>query len=75
MENIIVKKIDKTYGGYDYLEFNQETREYTTGNSRAHMGHASNNFPITVGTKKELNQRIEMIQLAGYKEIETFGRL
>ncbi|WNM50502.1 hypothetical protein Alsa1_CDS0152 [Staphylococcus phage Alsa_1] len=75
MENIIVKKIDKTYGGYDYLEFNQETREYTTGNSRAHMGHGRDYIMITTSTKKELKEKEQQLLTRGYKEISTFGRL
>ena len=75
MENIIVKKIDKTYGGYDYLEFNQEKKEYTTGNSQAHMGHGRNYIMITTSTKKELKEKESLLITLGYKEIETFGRL
>lgn len=75
MENIIIKKINKTYGGYDYLEFNQETKEYTTGNSRAHMGHGRNYIMITTSTKKELKEKESLLITLGYKEIETFGRL
>lgn len=75
MMNIIIKKQDKTYGGYDYLEFNQETKEYTTGNSRAHMGHGRDYFMINTNTKKELKEKEEMLVTLGYKEIETFGHL
>lgn len=75
MENIIIRKINKTYGGYEYIEFNQETKEYTTGNSSAHMGHGRDYIMITTSTKKELKEKEQQLLTRGYKEISTFGIL
>lgn len=75
MRNIIIRRADKMYGGYDYIEFNQETQQFTKGNSRAHMGHGRDYFMINVATKKELKEKEHSLLILGYEQIETFGKL
>jgi len=52
----IVKKQDKTYGGYDYVEYDSARKVYKTGQTRAHRGHysPSNSVTIELRTLKEL---------------------
>ena len=53
--NTIVYKIDKTYGGYDYVEYNPEKNIYKTGNTRAHAGHWDFRYlEVEVATLREL---------------------
>lgn len=72
-ETIIILKVDKMNGGYDYLEFNTETKEYTVGNSGAHRGHGNYLMRIEVNSKRELKEHILKLASLEYKEIETFG--
>lgn len=72
-ETIVIKKMDKMYGGYDYIEFNQSTMEYADGNSRAHRGHGNVLLYIEVSSKKELRDKEELLIGKGYAYTETFS--
>lgn len=70
--NTILKKQDKTYGGYDYIEFNTERKCYHTGNTRAHTGHyGGNSIAVEVTTKKELNQIEKELRKMGYEYVNA----
>lgn len=66
----IVKKLDKTYGGYDYVEYDTEKKVYKTGQTRAHRGHYSlaNSTEIEVRTLRELKELKAQLESRGYKE-------
>lgn len=72
---IIVYKIDTTYGGYEYLEFDTESMEYALGNSRGHQGHSIHSYMnIEVKTQKELKKQIEAVKASNYRHIDTFAK-
>lgn len=71
-QTIILKKQNKMYGGYEYLEFSTEDKKFTVGNSSAHIGHGDYILSIEVATKKELKEKTEQLIRQGYEEIETF---
>ena len=72
---VLIKKIDKTYGGYDYVEIDTINKVYSTGSSRAHQGHGHSYkaggewLDIKVSTNKELKQQVEDIKRQGFKDI------
>jgi len=52
----IVKKLDKTYGGYEYVEYDAERKVFKSGQTRAHRGHyPAPRLFIEVATLKELD--------------------
>ena len=70
--NTIVKRIDTTYGGYDYVEFNAETMSYHTGISRSHKGHYEGNaIEIQVKSVKELKEVRNQLVNMGFSEKEV----
>lgn len=64
-------KIDKNYGGTDYVEVARNHDLYTVGQSRAHSGHNPTTIQTEVSTKKELKRLIAYYEKLGYKEVET----
>lgn len=67
--NIVLRRFDKTYGGYDYVEFNQEAKAMQEGNSRSHRGHFSgSSMFVEVATKKELRLAAIKLELEGYED-------
>ena len=55
--NTLFFVIDKTYGGYDYIEVNHERQLYITGNTRAHKGHlTARHLLAELKTKKQLKE-------------------
>jgi len=66
--NTIVKRTDKTYGGYDYIEYNEAAKRYHTGNSRAHTGHyVGDSITINVATAKDLKEIQKQLVLLGFE--------
>lgn len=74
---ILVKKRDKTYGGYDYLEVDTENKVYSTGCTRGHAGHGFRHkagyehMEIPVNTNRALNDQIETIANQGYNKVDS----
>lgn len=72
---VVFKVTNKTYGGYEFLEYNQFNKLFSTGNSRAMQGHGNYLTMVTVPTKKELNKIKDQLISNDYKEVETFHNL
>lgn len=72
-QTIVIKKQNKMYGGYEYVEFSTESKEYAVGNSAAHVGHGYPLLQIEVATQKELAKQISSLQIEGYTEISSFA--
>ena len=73
MNKTVVIKKQNTMGGYDYLEFNQNTMEYATGNSGYHEGHGDYLVMIEAKTMKELKEKEYQFKNMGFNEIKTFN--
>src|SRR5699024_11456109 len=73
-QTIVIYRLDKTFGGYDYLEFSPETQTYVMGNSRSHQGHGYQLTSIEVSTLKELRKQVNILSDLGYYPVETFAR-
>lgn len=74
-KTIVIRKFNKMYGGYEYLEFSTDTKEFTTGNSSAHVGHGNVFMYIETTTKKEMNKQLETLKYDNYKKIDTFAKV
>ncbi len=68
---VILKRIDKTFGGYDFVEFNQANKMYSIGNSRAMEGHGYSLFETVVTSKKELDKIIRQLESNNYEKVPT----
>lgn len=69
---LLYKKIDKTYGGYDYVEVDTEARVYAKGCSRAHRGHGKGRQVIVeVSRKRDLTNVMGTLALEGYDLIKN----
>lgn len=69
--NILVKKIDKTYGGYTYIEFNPITKLYAKGNSRSHSGHGHVSVEIYVTTNTALTNALKDLEREDYTKVNN----
>lgn len=72
-QTIVIKKQNKMYGGYSYLEFSNESKEFTVGSSSAHVGHGDYLLQIEVPTYKEIEKQKEFLIYYGYTEISSFA--
>ena len=72
MKTIIVKHFIKSKGSYEYVEFSQTTKQYTIGDSAAHMGHGDYLMMIEVANKNELHEVLDKLISDNYRHIETF---
>lgn len=72
MKTIIVKHFIKSKGSYEYVEFSQTTKQYTIGDSAAHMGHGDYLMMIKVSNKNELHEVLDKLISDNYRHIETF---
>ena len=72
--NTLVYKVDKTYGGRDYIEWNESKEVYKTGQTRSHKGHyEGQRIEIEVRTNKELETLENQLIRLGFKdETRTF---
>lgn len=70
----LVYKVDKTYGGKEYIEWNENKKVYKVGNTRAHKGHyEGQRIEIEVRTNKELETVENQLIAQGFKdETRTF---
>ena len=70
----LVYKVDNTYGGKEYIEWNNEKKVYKTGQTRAHKGHYEGiKIEVEVKTLKELNNIEEQLISQGFTdETRTF---
>lgn len=67
--NTIIKRIDTTYGGYDYIEYNTAAKRFHTGNSRAHTGHyIGDSIEVQAKSVKELTVVRLQLQRLGFTE-------
>lgn len=68
----LVKKIDKTYGGCDYVEYDMAKKIYKTGQTRAHRGfwRSDNYVEVTVNTQKELDSVEHQLIAQGYEKVQ-----
>lgn len=71
-KTIIIKHFSKSKGSYDYVEFCQTTKQYTIGDSSAHLGHGDYLTMIKVVNKKELHKVLDNLISNNYQHIETF---
>lgn len=71
-KTIIIKHFSKSKGSYDYVEFCQTTKQYTIGDSAAHLGHGDYLTMIKVVNKKELHKVLDNLISNNYQHIETF---
>lgn len=71
-KTIIVKNFIKSKGGYEYVEFCQTTKEYTTGDSSAHEGHGNYLTMIEAQNRKALRDIKNRLISDNYRHIETF---
>src|SRR5690625_3655369 len=62
--NIIIRKLDKTYGGYDYVEIDNENKRYKEGQTRAHKEYENNNA-LTMDVRKNIDLRYVLAQSRG----------
>ena len=68
--NIIIRKLDKTYGGYDYVEIDNENKCFKEGQTRAHKGFWDNNaLTIDVRTNKDLRYVIDQLLGKAYDHV------
>src|SRR5690625_1345033 len=68
--NIIVKKLNKTYDGYDYVEIDNENKCFKEGQTRAHKGFWYNNaLTIDVRTNKDLRYVIDQLLRKAYDHV------
>lgn len=74
-QTIVIKKQNNMYGGYQYVEFSTESKEYTSGNSSAHVGHGNSLLQIEVPTLKELTKQMDSLSIQGYTKIESFEKV
>lgn len=72
-KTIIVKHFIKSKGSYEYVEFSQATKEYTTGDSAAHEGHGDYLTMIKVQNRKGLRDVRNGLNSDNYRHIKTFG--
>ena len=72
---ITYKKLNKTYGGYDYLEIDTDRKVYSTGCSRGHRGHGSSTLcknewmQVKVPTVRELEEQIRRVNMMGFTDV------
>ena len=71
-KTIIVKHFIKSKGSYEYVEFCQTTKQYTIGDSAAHLGHGDYLMMIKVANKKALHEVLDKLISDNYRNIETF---
>ena len=51
---VLFYKIDKTYGGSDYIEVDFDNKIFGTGNTRYHYGNFGNSIDVEVKTQKSM---------------------
>lgn len=71
-KTIIVKHFIKSKGPYEYVEFSQTTKQYTIGDSAAHLGHGDYLIMIEVPNRKALHEVMNRLISDNYRHIETF---
>lgn len=71
-KTIIVKHFIKSKGSYEYVEFSQATKEYTIGDSAAHLGHGDYLIMIEVSNRKALHEVMNRVISDNYRHIDTF---
>lgn len=63
----LVKKLDSTFGGFDYVEYDSAKMMYKTGQTRSHKGHyPGRKIEIPVRTMKELNDVEADVERLGF---------
>lgn len=72
MTQTTVLKKNSTNGGYDFIEYSTETRQFVTGNTGSYQGHSSYKFKIDVASKKVIKEMEKELRSLGYQEIEKF---
>lgn len=68
---ILIYRIDKTYGGSDYIEISPEHGVYTTGNTRSHQGNGPVGVSIEVSRKKNLDDVQRKLLDCGFTRFPT----
>ena len=68
---VLLKKHNKTYGGYTYVEIATALKIYAQGDSRAHRGHAVGpKIETWVSKGKDLKDAVEDLPEA-YVEVDS----
>lgn len=70
-QTIVIKKQDKMYGGYNFVEFCTATKTLATGSSSAMVGHGNVLISIEASTKKELKDKHQSLIMQGYREVDS----
>lgn len=71
-KTIVLRKIRKNYGDYDYLEIDVEAKEYVSGNSGSHMGHGITLLRVDVASSEKLREKERELVNQKFTEIKTF---
>lgn len=72
MNRLLFKHVNKTYGGYEYVEVDLTHKVFATGTSRAHMGHGQGSVLETcVSKKKDLSDITDTLTVQGYTEVNN----
>ncbi len=70
MMNMIIYRIDKNYGGMQYVEYDMEENIYKKGDTNAHGGHwDKRSLRVKVSTVRELKEFEEQIVGNGAKHV------
>lgn len=75
---ILIRRIDKTWGGYDYIEIDTHDKVYSQGNSSGHRGHGYSSktndgtwLNVNVTTLKELKNIISDLENQNFTKINS----
>lgn len=72
--NIMVFRVNETYGGKSYVEYDSKLNAYKTGTTRSHAEHFqtdSKRIEIEVKTLKELINYERQLIAAGVKNVTS----